>query len=251
MNFSDYRYYLWLAISALIVLSLSFFSIKKNWTFKKATYVMSIVAVLSELTKIFAHIRGLNNSLDTTAGGYIRPVALPFHLCSILIFVIFYMAISDNKERIEKCKSFLVPIGIFGGSLALILATSGIEFNKPQPYQSFIYHAALLWYAIYLLKTKQVSLNTKDFIRNVVVLFSLSIVMIWINGALQIYETVNFFFVCKPPVDGLPFLNLKHGWHVYYINLCITGLVLEFIIHLPGIIKDRKQKKLESNNIHA
>lgn len=244
MDFTDYRYYLWLAISLVVVLCLFFLSIKKKWSFKTATYVMSGFAILSELTKLFSHIRGLNNIMDTTNGGYIRPVALPLHLCSILIFVVFYMAISNNQERIEKCKSFLVPIGIFGGFLALILATSGIEFNKPQPYQSFIYHSALLWYAIYLLKTKQVSLNTKDFVRNIIVLFSLAIIMIWVNGALQIYETVNFFFVVKPPADGLPFLNLKHGWHAYFAHLCFTGLLLEFIIHLPGIIKDYKAKKV-------
>lgn len=87
--------------------------------------------------------------------------------------------------------------------------------------------------------TKQVNLGLKAYLRNLIILFVLAIVMLWVNGMLSAYDT-NFFFVNRPPVDNLPILNLKHGWHIYFLSLCMCGVILETIICLPYIIKERK-----------
>ena len=235
------EWYLWLLISAIIITTLTILSLKLKWNKQLVTYIMAGVCIVSELVKIFSHMQPVYDE----EGYVIMRYALPLHLCSIFIFVIFYLALSKNEERKNVLISFLVPIGIIGSLIALLLATSGVDFKAPYAYQAYIYHACLLWYSLYFVLTKQVDLGKKAYIRNLIILFSLAIVMIWINGAL--YDdgsyNVNFMFLVRPPADGLPFLNLKHGWYAYFAHLSFSGIVLETLFSLPYILKERKRKE--------
>lgn len=236
------EHFIWIAICAVMIGALLYCSIHYKWNKKTCIYIMSGIALASELVKIFTHIQ---------SNGYIEKGALPFHLCSIFIFVFFFLCFSKNEKLNDKLISFFVPIGLFGGFLAIMMATSGVNFAKPYAYQCFIYHAGIMWLALYFICTKQVNLGTKEFIRNVIVLFSLAIIMIWINGMLTCQVTVdgevtefepNFFYVVRAPAEGLPFLNTNHGWYVYFAHLGFAGLLLEFLVSLPYMIKEWKNK---------
>ncbi len=96
----------------------------------------------------------------------------------------------------------------------------------------------MIWFALYLIRTHQVNLNKKVWLQNIGTLFGLSIVMIWINGALQVYDT-NFFYVVRPPMEGLPILNLSRGWFVYYGILVFFGVMGLTLVHLPFMIKEK------------
>ena len=61
------------------------------------------------------------------------------------------------------------------------------------------------------------------------------------------YNT-NFFFVVRPPVKGLPLLNLNHGWFVYFITLLCLGFIGITLVHLPFLIKEHKTLKQEKNS---
>lgn len=252
---------IWIVISALIITGLSFLDRKFN--FKIATYVIAGVSVLSELTKIMTHVFPASRYFGEGAkvGGYegasyLLPKSLPFHLCSILIFFIFFLALSSNEKHKEMIKTFIVPICILGGFLGIVMATSldgdntahlFDSFKDPSlsPYQSFIYHACIFWYGVYLMKTKQVKLGFKEWLMDGAGLFALFIVSIWINSALLDYK-VNFMFTAYPPAKGLPLLNLDNGWHAYIIALFMVGLVATFLLHLPYmIIEWKKGKKKE------
>ena len=228
------NHFIWLGISIILITGLLILSLKLKLNKHQAISIMCIISILSELCKVFSHIKYVNG-VDWTEGGVITPNALPLHLCSLFIFVFFFLFFNKN-EKIEKhIISFFVPIGIVAATLALLLATSGVEFNKPQPYQCFIYHSAMVYLALYFIVTKQVTITFKDMMINIVVLFALSIVMIWVNGAFRTYDT-NFFFVVRPPADNLPFLNLNDGWYAYYFRLLLTGLLLEIIFSIPYLI---------------
>ncbi len=120
------------------------------------------------------------------------------------------------------------------------MATSGTDFTQPFAYQCFVYHAGLLWWALYLICTKQVDLGKKAYLQNLAVLGSLLFVMLWINSALSVYDT-NFFYVVRPPVEGLPLLNLDNGWMVYFLTIVCLGLVGVTIVHLPAMLRERKK----------
>ena len=104
----------------------------------------------------------------------------------------------------------------------------------------------MVWFAIYLIMSKNCDLGIKSFVKNVVSLFALSIIMIWVNGALAVYNT-NFLYVVRPPVKNLPILNLNNGWFVYYCTLVVIGVIALLLVHLPSIIKEHKSKKIIQN----
>jgi hypothetical protein len=193
---------------------------------------MALIALVSELTKIFTHIEEAQGG-----GGVLEPGALPLHLCSILIFLVFYCALSNNEKMVSKITSFCTPVAVWGGVLAILMATSGVDFAKPYAYQCFIYHAGLIWWALYLLITKQVNLGLKAYLRNMALLGGMLYLMIWVNSALSVYNT-NFWYVVRPPVEGLPLLNLDNGWYAYFFTLITIAIVLIGLIHLPSIIKE-------------
>ncbi len=231
------EHFIWMGICAVFIGVLLFVSLKCKFSYKTAALVMSAISVISELMKIFTHI-----DEPKEGGGVLGPEFLPLHLCSILIFLIFYCAFSKNRERVKKVTSFCLPIGIWGGLLAILMATSGVNFAKPYAYQCFIYHAGLLWWALYLICTKQVELGKKAYLRNLGILAGLLFAMLWVNSALSVYDT-NFFYVVRPPVDGLPLLNLDHGWLAYFLTLVGLGVIGVTLVHLPAMLKEAKHKK--------
>ena len=240
------KHFIWIGISIVLILALLFITLKLKLDKKKVFVVVTVIAILSELLKIFTHIELEYNDDGSLYRGFISPGSLPLHLCSIFVFVFIFLNMNKNEELEKKIISFFVPIGLFGGILAILMATSGTDFSQPYAYQCFVYHSGMVYAALYFVITKQVDLGLKAYIRNVLLLFFLAIIMIWVNGALSVYDT-NFFFVVRPPAANLPILNLNHGWYVYFLSLCIIGILLETIISLPYIIKEKKNKKLDNN----
>ncbi len=235
------NHFIWLAICAVFIGAMLYCSLKFKWSLKTCTYVVAGISLASELCKIFTHIDPVNGS-DWTSGGVISAGALPFHLCSILIFVWFIVALVKPSKITQFLLNFATPVAIIGGILALFIPTSGVDFLKPYAYQCFVYHAGIVWYAIYLLATKQVKLTLKVYLTDLATLFVLCILMIWVNGALQTYNT-NFFYVVRPPMSGLPYLTLKYGWYVYFIHLVIAAVALFTIVALPNMIQESLEKK--------
>lgn len=229
------NHFIWMVICAVFIGVLLFVSLKRKFSFKTAARIMSVISIASELCKIFTHIEEAEGG-----GGVLGPEFLPLHLCSILIFLIFFCALSNNETLVKKVTSFCVPVAIWGGALAILMATSGVNFAKPYAYQCFIYHAGLLWWALYLLATRQVDLGVKAYARNLTVLGSMLFVMIWVNSALSVYNT-NFWYVVRPPVKGLPLLNLDNGWFCYFVTLVAIGLFAVTVTHLPAMLKERKK----------
>lgn len=235
------NHFIWIAICVVFIVTLLVLSIKFKFSFKVATYIVCGISLASELCKIFTHM-----TETSSTGMVLEAGALPFHLCSLLIFVFLFLAFSKNENLRNKIVSFVVPVSIAGGVLAILMATSGVDFTEPYSYQCFVYHAGILWYALYLICSKQVDLGLKAYIRNLCILMFLVVIMLWVNSALQSYD-VNFFYLVRPPVKNLPLLNLNHGWYVYFITVLLCGLLLLTIIHLPSIItqivKNYKQNK--------
>ncbi len=229
------EHFIWMGICAVLVGALLAVSLKFKFSRRTATRVMAVTALLSELCKLFTHIEEAEGG-----GGVLGPEYLPLHLCSILIFLIFYCSFSDNEKRVGRITSFCMPVGIWGGLLAILMATSGVNFAKPYAYQCFIYHAVLLWWSIYLILSKQVELGWKAYLTNLAVLGCLLFVMLWVNSALSAYDT-NFFYVVRPPADDLPLLNLDNGWLAYFLTLVGLGLVCVTLVHLPAMLKERKK----------
>ena len=240
------NHFIWIAICLVIIGVLTFCSIKFKFSFKTAAIIMAGVSLVSELVKVFTHMKFVNG-VDASDGMVINAGSLPLHICSMFIFVFFWLPFSKDSKFRRYILNFLVPIGTIGGLLAILMATSGVNFARPFAYQCFIYHAVMIWFVIYLIKFKYVDLGIKTWIINMISLFALSIIMIWVNGALAVYDT-NFLYVVKPPVDGLPLLNLDNGWFAYYFTLVAIGVLAITLLHLPFMIKEIINKRKAKSN---
>jgi len=253
-------HFVWMGIVLVIVLVLTFFSSKYKWSYKTATRIIFIIYIAAEIFKICTHMYPISKWLGEGANVdgwenamYELPKSLPFQLCSSMIFFIAYLVFGKNEKRIATIRSFVAPVLLIGGSLAVILGTClnssntanfGDSFKDPEcgPVQFFLYHGGMLWYAIYLLKNKQVKFGLKQFFTNILILGAMVVLAIWINSVLLTYGT-NYMFVVYPPAKGIPLLNFNHGWHVYMVHYILLMFIAMFLYELPGIIKETKAKK--------
>ena len=78
--------------------------------------------------------------------------------------------------------------------------------------------------------------------RNLTILFFLTLLMIYVNGALSSYDT-NFMYVVRPPMEKLPYLNLEKGWYVYFLHLLALGLTLLCLFYAPFLLYRQKNAK--------
>lgn len=232
------EHFVWIAVCVILIAALGYLSLKKEFSFCTAAYIMAGTSLVSEVSKIFSDMEFVNG-IDASKGMVLNTGSLPFHLCSLLIFAFFYLPFAKEGKLKSFILSLTVPVGLIGSVLAILFATSGTDFLDIDSYQCFIYHAVLTWFAVYLVATKQVELGKKAWLTNLVVLFSMAFVMIWVNSILQVYNT-NFWYVIRPPVEGLPFLNLDHGWFAYFGTLMLFGFIGLTAVHLPFILKEEK-----------
>ena len=225
------NHFIWLALCASGVFAGSAAAVKKRISIKTASVCMSLICVASEFSKMMTHM------LPSPLGGFaLNPEALPFHLCSMQIFVVFYITLSGDTPLRRKVISFMVPTALLGGVAAILIPTDGVDFLDPLAYQCFVFHAGLVWYALYFILTKQVILDFTAYLRNMGILLGLAFLMIYVNGALFAYGT-NFMFLTRPPMEGLPILNLDHGWYGYFFTLAGIVLGAMTLIHLPFLLK--------------
>ena len=135
----------------------------------------------------------------------------------------------------------MAPTMLVGGALALFIPTVGVEFTKLQVYQYFIFHANIITFAIYVLKERLVNYTWKSFFRNISYLGMLALLATWINSLLSVTNPkVNFFYLCRPPMENLPILNLNNGWFAYFITLVLIALIFMFLFHYIMIKLNKK-----------
>lgn len=229
------NHFIWLALSALAIAAGLVTARKKHISVRTAGMCMCIISLLSESCKMMTHL------LPSPMGGMaLNPDALPFHLCSMQIFIVAYITFAKDSPVKEKVISFSVPAALLGGVMAMLIPTDGVDFGDILAYQCFVYHAGLVWLALYFICTGQVDLGRKAYGRNLLILLALAGVAIYINGAFFNYGT-NFMFVTRPPMEGLPVLNLDHGWYGYFLSLAGVAVVLMSVLHLPFLIAERRK----------
>ncbi|MCQ2355023.1 MAG: YwaF family protein [Clostridia bacterium] len=232
--FSDNHLILLLICAALITVS-TILSVKYKLSSKKASIIFAVICVISEITK------DMVSMVPSEFGGYILDQSdIPLHLCSLVVFVMLFIVFTKKESTREKLLSAVAVIGIVAPIFALLIPTVGVALDKVITYQYFVYHAALMWFALHHIITGQAELGIRAYKRNLAYLSLIIFLMLYINSALSAYG-VNFLFLRKPPVDGIPILNLDHGWYCYFAVLLLIGYGSVTLVHTPFMIKEKKQ----------
>ena len=230
-----------LIISAAMTAIATAVSVKAKLSSKKASIIFFVICCASEIVK------DLSNIIPSSFGGFVLdPNDIPLHLCSVVVFMMLYIVVSTNSEKREHIKTAVTVIGLVAPVFALLIPTEGVSFSEIITYQYFIYHISLLWYALHHVLTGQVTFGVKEYLRDLIYLGVTVMFLLYINSALSIYG-VNYCFLREPPVDGLPILNLNHGWIVYFLVLLTIGVLSVTVVHLPSMIKELSARTSRKN----
>lgn len=225
----------------LAVLSL-FLLKKKKVSMITLERIILVIGFISESLKVFYYIVANEEEL----GGYLPKTDLPFHLCSIQILFFLILNLTKNKTLKQTLYSFMLPTCLAGGIFALLLPTSSARTANIVTVQYFMYHTAIVVFAIYLYLTDEVEFKFKDYVVSFVLLVVTLFVAIYLNSWIYDRESnINFMYVVNPPMDGLPYLNKDHGWLVYIFHYIFLGLALLTICYIKPIIKAIKFKVSE------
>lgn len=231
------NHFIWLGICALLIIAATVVSVRAHWSSRRVTVIFGVICALSEVSKDM-----LSMVPSEFGGSVLDQTDIPLHLCSLVVFAILIALVTKNEDLRGKLVSAVTVIGLVAPELALLIPTLGVSFANPQCYQYFIYHAALMWFALHHAITGQADLGRRVYVRHAGALAVLVFLMLYINSALAVYG-VNYFFLRKPPMDGLPIINLDHGWHCYFLTLLAIAYGAITLIHLPFMLKERRQAK--------
>jgi hypothetical integral membrane protein (TIGR02206 family) len=230
-------HFIWLAaiILAIVVAIILIKKFKPSYKF-----VARILLILSAILKVI-HIA---TSMEPSEHGgmVMSPTNLAFHLCSLQIFFVIFINFSKNEDHVNMIKSFMVPSMLIGAFLALIIPTEGCDALVLRVWQYFLIHGLYVFYGLYLLIVEKVDMSFKAYRNNFVILLACASAAFTVNSILK-EEGSNYLYLRKPPMDGLPVLNLNNGWYVYIITLASVAVILITLVHLPYLIKDIKTYK--------
>lgn len=217
----------------------------RKWDLKKLTKVLFSVGMVSEFIKVFYYI--IAN--EATHGGILPKTDLPFHLCSIQILFLAVLMYGKQDRFKELLLSFMLPSCLLGGIAALLIATtSSLNGGWILSVQYFGYHAALVIFALALLRGQVLTLTVRHYVNCLKFLAVLMLAAIYINSILYDgVSNINFMYVASPPQSGLPFLNEDHGWLVYIVHyaalvvFCVTACYCKPILAAISQKRGKKQ----------
>lgn len=231
------NHFIWIALCGIFVSGMLFFGCKKRLPLKCAGYIMTVICACSEVIKTVCGM------VESPLGGmHLDPRCLPFHLCSMMLFAVLFITFGKDGKAKQTVIDFVAVMGTLGSICAILIPTDGTDFQAIAVYQGFVYHAGLLWFSLYMIIRKEAHLGLRSYRKNVGILLTLVLIMLYINSMLSVYGT-NFMFLVRPPMKNLPVLNLNHGWYVYFLTIVAIGMAVITLFHLPFILSERKSGK--------
>ena len=144
----------------------------------------------------------------------------------------------------------MLPTCLIGGFAALILATSSSRNNYMICIQYFLYHSAIIAFALHLLLSDEIKWTVKDYFTCLKLLALFGLLAMYINSI--VYDGVsdiNFMYVVHAPQDGLPFLNTNHGWGVYMAHYASLAIFCVSMVYISPIINAIKAKFSKKENV--
>jgi len=214
---------------------LAIFLTRKFGFSQKVVWVCMLLALLSEIEKIFFFIA------DTGNGFRLPAEFLPFNLCSLQIFFITALALSHNPRKMTILISFMYPALVGGGIMGSVVPSFVFDYHGLldfATYRFFIYHAMLIFLGLYLYMSKPIEFSIKSFGYGFLILGMIFIFAVWINGFFGWNPETNFCYFVRPPAEGLPLINMNNGWGVYVFTFAMICFAIYFFCYLTEIFRD-------------
>ena len=233
-------------IVASIILVAAGFIFSRKLKLRTMLRLMLYVGICSEIIKIFYYT--VQN--EDKYGGILPKSDLPFHLCSIQIIFIAVLNFSENEKLKDLLISFMMPSCLIGGLAAILIATDSSRNGMwIITAQYFIYHAAIMIFALYLATSKEYKPTLKRYFSCLKFLLIIMFFSFYINSV--VYDgvsNINFMYVAGPPQDGLPYLNDNNGWLSYIIRYAVLVIAAITLFYIKPIVLTVKEKITSHKN---
>lgn len=252
--FSVYHF-IWIGICVTLIAASLIYIDKKHISLKQLLPVCCVISVVSEVIKTFSVFKMVPSADGSTYFPYLELQYLPLHMCSLLIFVIFYITYGKNEKWKSDLTGFLYAAGILGGILGICLpsifssAAPEKSFVNPLAYQTFIFHSMVIVLGVTIYRDKDTLLTPRHFKTTILFAAVLTFLSLYINSifAVPVYENsvlqsveyiTNFFFTYRTPI-GLS-LTTKEQWYIYLAAITVIAVVLIFLLYLPIFKREKK-----------
>lgn len=261
-------------IGVSILLIVGLYILSRKLSIKTLSKIMLGVGLVSETVKVFSYIVMNENKVFTKLyvfddevkdyvlkevffNGVLPKTDLPFQLCSLQIIFILVAVLVKNEKVQRFIYGFMMPSCLFGGIAAILIATESSRNVWVITFQYFLYHIAIVVFALRLLTAKEMKWKVRDLLNAFIMLTGVIFFAIYINSMMfDGVSDVNFMYVVKPPQKGLPYLNNDDGWLSYIIKYLILVVFCISITYIKPIVeaiisacKKKKTKSLKAEEI--
>ncbi len=214
----------WLVLAAAFIFLVSL--IYKNQGEEKRSKTRKILAaalVLDELWKMFWLTVGQRYELEY----------LPFHLCSINIFIIAYHCFRPNKTL----DNFLYIVCIPGALSALLFPSwVTLPFANFMHLHSFTVHTLLIAYPVVLLVNGEIQPTIKALPKCIALLAAFGLFALAFN---IVFDENFMFLMYADPGNPLYFFEQAFGYHWIGFPVIILGIIV-VMYGVPAIYRKIK-----------
>lgn len=188
-------------------------------------YTMGTIFILNELAYHTWHI---------VYGRWTLQTMLPFHLCSVMVWLGAYMLFTNNG----KIADFMYFLGLAGATQALLTPDVGIYgFPHFRYFQTYIAHTLIIASALYMMVVEGFRPTWASAKR----------VFIWTNiyaafvFVLNLLIGSNYLFIAHKP-DTPSLIDSLGPWPFYLLPLELIAVAMILLLYLPYALKDRKER---------
>lgn len=229
---------IWHLVALLVIVTIQFAMLGfRNTSARTRMIVRWSMAILLWMDEASWHIWNLY-------WGHWNVTLLPFHICSLLVWLTGLMLIF----KIRWIYEFAYFIGIGGAMQALLTPDAGIYgFPHYRIFQTLISHGLLITSAVFMTTVEGFRPTWKSFWRVVIGLNIYAALIYPINLLLG----TDFLYINGKPATA-SILDALPRWPYYLIYMELLGLAIFFLLYLPFLIRDaRLRRKTAALQSHA
>jgi len=219
------------ALGVVLLINVLVILIRKNPSTQLRLTIRYTLAAILVLNETAWHL------WNYFTGQWTLQTMLPFHLCSVLVWLSAYMLITKSYAIYE----FAYFLGIAGAMQALLTPDAGIYgFPHFRFFQVIVSHGAIVTAAIYMTFVEGYRPYWKSLVR----------VAVWGNLYMLVIMAVNFslgsnyLFIARKP-DTPSLIDLLGPWPWYILAIEGVALVLCLVLYMPYALRDWRSRQLQ------
>lgn len=219
-------------VAVFVLFWLSLFYFRNVWGDRQKNFVRITLAILLAVNEIGLHI------WSAYWGIWNIQTMLPLHMCSLILWITVYMALTDNRSLYD----FAYFLGIGGALQAFLTPADGAMYDIPhyRIMQTLIAHGLIISIPLFMTVVEGLRPTWASFKRIFIWANIYMVIIFFLNRAIG----SNYLFIAqKPPSPTL--MDILSPWPWYIPQLEVVAFLIFFIMYIPFLIKDQMAKSAQ------